>query len=91
MVDLKEAIRRAKDYAAQVLELSPPDMLLEEVRSSDDKYWSITLSFNARVPRKRGPTLESFMRSYDDDREFKSFRINKDTGDVEGMFNVQPV
>jgi len=91
MVDLKEAVRRAKEYAVQVLELDPGEMLLEEVRPSNE-LWSITLSFNSRKGVKTSGPLADQMRQfrpYDDDREFKLFQINKNTGDVEGMFNVQ--
>jgi hypothetical protein len=92
MVDLKDAVRRAKEYAVQVLELDPAEMLLEEIRPSDDQHWLITLSFNSRIQTKSASDVEKRMWQITPsavEREYKSFRINKVTGDVEGMFNVQ--
>jgi hypothetical protein len=90
MVDLKDAIRRAKEYAIQVLELDPAEILLEEVVPSND-HWSITLSFNSRMgPKVVGPLAEYARRAspWPENREFKSFRIKRDTGEVDGMFNA---
>jgi hypothetical protein len=90
MVDVKQAIQRAKDYAIQVLELDPKEMLLEEIRPSSD-VWGITLSFNSRTGPVARNEFAKLIRPYDETREFKTFQVNKVTGEVEGMFNVQPV
>lgn len=93
MVDLKEAIRRAKEYAIQVLELDPREILLEEVKPSND-HWSITLSFNSRMgPKAAGPfapvmPFAPLALPILENREFKSFLIKRDTGEVDGMFNA---
>jgi hypothetical protein len=47
MIDVKQAIKNAKDYARDVL--NTEDLLLEEV-SSDDDAFEITLS----LPRRTG-------------------------------------
>jgi hypothetical protein len=90
MVDVRQAIQRAKEYAIQVLELDPKEMLLEEIRPSNDA-WGITLSFNSRTGPVFRNEFTKLIRPYDETREFKTFQVNKTTGDVEGMFNVQPV
>jgi len=91
MIDLQQAIQIAKEYAMRVLEVNPNEILLEEIVPSKE-HLKITLSFHARR-KLPSPNIAEIMRatpSIYDDREFKSFKLNKDTGDVEGMFNVQP-
>jgi hypothetical protein len=103
MIGIKEAIAKAKEFAAQILDVSSDEMLLEEIRSSD-QYWDITLSFNSRLGKKpsneftaameamrTAQTLLSPKTPFDLNRELKTFRVTKLTGNVEEMFIVQPV
>ncbi|MGD0540164.1 MAG: hypothetical protein ABSB33_01470 [Tepidisphaeraceae bacterium] len=93
MIDIKQAIQRAKEYAVQMLEVDPKELLLEEVRASN-KRWIITLSFRARgmlhFDHPLGDSQYSIRSKYDQ-RELKSFNVNRATGEVEGMINVQPI
>ena len=75
VIDVKQAIEHAKRYASDVLGIS--DLLLEEVHSSPNRF-EITLSFPARMNGR------NFMLG-NDRREYKSFEINKESGEVEGM------
>jgi hypothetical protein len=96
MVDVKQAIQRAKEYAVQILEVDPEEILLEEIQPSAEN-WTITLSFRARGGMRNIHALASLgdsgipVRQKYDYRELKSFRINRTTGEVEGMYNVQPI
>ena len=94
MVDVKQAILRAKEYAVQFLEVDPEDILLEEIRPFPER-WDITLSYPARGRLTRpslslGDSVSPVRQKYDY-RELKSFTVNKTTGEVEGMFNAQPI
>ena len=80
MVDVKQAIAKAKAYAAEVLGES--ELLLEEVHSSEDRF-KITLSF----PERRSPKLTNInpmlsQRAWSQEREYKSFDVDKRSGDV---------
>jgi hypothetical protein len=83
MIDIKKAIEIAKDYAADLLQVDRTDLLLEEVHWSEE-YWEITLSFNDRIIGAGNPLAVMAKRN----REFKSFRVRKETGDIQGMSNV---
>jgi hypothetical protein len=84
MVDVKQAIAKAKEFAQDILGQS--DVLLEEVSSDPDSF-SVTLS----IPRWAGKTenlLEirnPLSRNYAAEREFKEFRVLKSDGSVTRM------
>jgi len=92
MIDAKQAIQRAKEYAVQYLQVDPQEMLLEEIRALGD-HWIITLSFPARGAGGFHPLAGAMapVRQRYDYRELKSFNVSQTTGEVEGMFNVQPI
>ncbi len=79
-IDVKTAVESANRYfrslagmIGSINELS--NIRLEEVELSDDKrYWLITLGFD----RSDRSILSS-------DREYKLFKINSETGEVEAM------
>ena len=75
MVDVKQAIVNARNYAAEVLGITAT--LLEEVHSRGNRF-EITLSF----PERFSPTNPLLGGSR---REYKTFEVNKDTGEVVGM------
>jgi hypothetical protein len=78
MIDIKQAVVNAKKYAHDVLGAS--DLLLEEVDSRDNDF-EITLSFPTRGMPKRNPlTRRSLLES--PAREYKTFAVNKKTGEV---------
>jgi hypothetical protein len=74
MVDIKQAIANAKSYAADVLGIER--LLLEEVHSRGD-HFERTLSFPRRIPHTN--------LLLDQAVEYKTFQVNKNTGEVEGM------
>jgi hypothetical protein len=94
MIDVKQAIQKAKEFATDMLGQS--DLLLEEV-SSDDEAFEITLS----MPRRAGTTehalgnvaaatasgnpLSLLAKNYAANREFKEFRVLKSDGTVSKM------
>lgn len=75
MLDIKQAIINARSYAADVLGISAT--LLEEVHSRGNRF-EITLSF----PERFSPSNPLLGGSR---REYKTFEVNKETGEVEGM------
>lgn len=81
MIDVKEAIQKAKDFARDVLGLS--DLLLEEV-STDGDAFLITLSLPRRAGKNRNQLVSPFT-PYAYDREFKEFRVAKSDGNVTKM------
>lgn len=83
MVNLTHAIASAKAFAVNTLGAPREGLLLEEVKS-DSLQFHITLSFPHRRPEQpiTNPLLAG-MRSAA--REFKTFEIDKDTGDVLNM------
>lgn len=78
MVDVKQAIANAKEYAHKLLDTE--DLLLEEVHSLDDKF-EITLSFPARPFGLVNPSLFRGRPP----REYKTFEVDKESGLVLGM------
>jgi hypothetical protein len=93
-IDIKEAVRRAKDFAISLFETEKISKLgLEAVeRSDDDQYWLVTLGFSrphlrAVLPRRTSsPIDEIFPRSAPQPkREYKVFRINAYSGEVVGV------
>jgi hypothetical protein len=80
MIDVKQAISSAREYAQNIL--GTPDLLLEEVRSSDDSF-EITFSFPERI---EGHGVAQFGRPrVNHAREYKNFDVDKESGQVTGM------
>lgn len=78
MIDVKKAIASAKAYAAEIL--GNAGFLLEEVRSFGD-HFEITLSMPDRGIRIDNPLLAGRREP----REYKTFNVSKDSGEVTGM------
>ena len=91
-IDIKEAVRRAKDFAPTLFESEKISKLgLEAVeRSEDGRFWLVTLGFVR--PHLKKATQESRSRSPLDevfpppkaqrDREYKVFRVDAESGEV---------
>jgi hypothetical protein len=72
MIDVKTAVQQAIDYVREFADLLPPrDLRLEETELTDDGDWLITLSF------VENPVIQN--------RSYKAFRINGETGAVISM------
>lgn len=93
-IDVKEAVRLAKDFAANLLEAEKVSRLgLEAVeRSEDGRYWLVTLGFSRpwdypKYRRRPRTALDDILPSADSepDREYKVFKVDAESGEVVGM------
>lgn len=75
MITIKEAVANAMEFAAGVLDANRTrDLLLEEIDSSNidgGPVWLVTLSFERLPPYG--------------ERDYKTFTVRKDTGEVLAM------
>jgi hypothetical protein len=92
MIDVKSAVSAAHEYLQVVQEMiggGVEDLRLEEVELSDDKTsWLVTLGYD--LPVKNRSQLEELLASpvrpkQTFKREYKLFRVNSETGEVEAM------
>ena len=76
MIAVKEAVKIAMKFVMDLYEnYTPPDLLLEEVRLSDDeKHWLITIGFSRNA-------LSSFVGKDDVPRAYKLIKIDAETGE----------
>ncbi|MEH2182112.1 hypothetical protein [Nostoc sp.] len=94
MIDVKTAVNAAYQYIKSIQDMmgsSLKDLRLEEVELSEDKsFWLITLGFD--IPKKPpksqfenliAPSMASTLVLYE--REYKLFKVNSQTGEVEAM------
>lgn len=82
MLEVKEAVKVATDYIqALFAERQIPELRLEEVELSEDKkHWEVTLSFVVREPTAY-LSLGDAARS----REYKVFKVDAESGQVQSM------
>jgi len=94
MVDIKAAVNSAYSYLREIQELVGgkfEDLRLEEVELSEDKrFWHITLGYDLPVKVRVGSQLEEMLisqtqRKQEFQREYKLFKVNAETGEVESM------
>ena len=92
MIDVKTAIKSAYQYLEFVKDMigdQLEDLRLEEVELAEDKhFWLITLGYD--VPVKSRNRLEELLAPPNPTtrifrREYKLFRVNSETGEVEAM------
>lgn len=84
MVDIKTAVINAKAFAQDFVEDSLINLSLEEIDLSDnDSYWMITLGWDD--PAVNMPSIGGFDTGLPKKRKYKTFFVNKETGDVEKM------
>jgi len=92
MIDVKTAVSFAYGYLRDVQDMvggNLEDLRLEEVELSDDKRsWLITLGYD--LPVKNRSQLEELLTAPNlpkktFKREYKLFRVNSETGEVESM------
>ena len=81
MIDVIQAIAAAKTRAKEWL--GEDRFLLEEVES-DDRTFRITLSFPSRLAGTARSKLAA-MVDPTEPREFKSFEVDKNSGEVKAM------
>ncbi len=81
-IDVKRAVELAEHYLSDIIKIPTSDMLLEEVeRSSDGRYWLITLSYPSPFPT----TNPIFAFSGRGDRDYKVVKLLAETGDFESI------
>ena len=91
MIDVKTAVKLARDYFAQVYTDTIrqfQDIRLEEVELSDDeKNWLVTIGFSRPLPLD--PSLKNaskfLLGEHQYQRDYKVFRIDSKNGKVRAM------
>lgn len=85
MIDIRTAVNAANRYLTSLQDVmgnSLQDVRLEEVELSDDhKFWLVTLGFDTVA--KNRTALDMQLRG--PQRDYKLFRVNAETGEVEAM------
>jgi len=84
-VPLKQAVASALAFAEEALENRAADVRLEEVESVEANgtgAWLITLSMIRRDPSIASEIMASMLRG---PRDYKTFTVRKDTGEVTAM------
>ncbi len=75
LLSVKEAVQLARGHLSEVLQVSAPQLLLEEVELSDDQqFWLITFSYPA-------PEGTSFAAMLGGNRAYKVVKLHADTGE----------
>jgi hypothetical protein len=95
MVDVKEAVKAAREYLSQLYDTGPlRDIFLEEVELSyDEKHWYVTIGFSRPIaPKDPIPPWSSASLSSIDtlsrqsfERVYKLFEVDSATGQVRAM------
>lgn len=93
MIDVRKAVIAAQDYFNSVQDLMSQngpldiqDLRLEEIELSEDKkFWFVTIGYNLPKWAMRNPLLQEVVKTKEWERNYKIFKINADTGNVESM------
>ena len=87
-IDVRNAVGAAQRYFGSqqdVIGYPTEDWRLEEAELSEDKkHWFITLGFIRPVDKTSNP-LANFMETPNYEREYKVFKIDATTGEVQSM------
>lgn len=89
-IDVRGAVMAAKKYFEDVQDMignTIDDILLEEVELSENRrFWYVTLGFSRPKSRtERSLIPESISLGIKYEREYKTFTIDADTGEVQSM------
>lgn len=75
MIDSKDAVKKAKEYLHEIMDLHIPDTKLEEIEIDESgELWLVTLSY-----------FEQDAHSVSFARKYKVLGINRETGEVVSM------
>lgn len=90
MIELKEAVEKAKIFLADIYSKDAGDFQLEEARRADDKkIWLVTFSFF----QKQEPvsSLQVALGTYNK-KVYKAVQVNADDGEIQGIIreNSEP-
>jgi hypothetical protein len=94
MIDVKQAIKTARDYVADLyLPEGAVDLMLEEVRLGDDNDWRITIGFTIAESKvgRENVFAAMEMRTRNVVRKYKEVRIDPNTGQVKAMLVRDPL
>ena len=81
-IDVKEAVRRATEYAVSLYAPEQlQDLRLEEVELGDDGFWYVTLGFLRQPASSLNPLLQ--MSRFQ--REYKVVKIDAQSGEVKAL------
>ncbi len=81
MIDVKDAVKTAREYAEYLLG-EVPQLELEEVELTDDeRYWRVTLGFDGGPANPLQITFGNAPRL----RKYKVFEVKADDGTVRSM------
>lgn len=87
-IDVRAAVNAVQIYFQSIQDLigsEPRNVRLEEVELSEDKkFWLITLGYNLSNFVKNNP-LETLGISIGENREYKIFKVDAETGEVASM------
>ena len=79
MVDVRKAVDKANEFIKYLFPEPLPDLMLEEVRrSEDDKYWLITLGFNRELPAANA-TMRQLLPRFT--RAYKVIKVDAESGE----------
>lgn len=85
MIDVKEAVKIARSYVADLFS-DAGGLALEEVEFSEEKgAWLITIGFSVREPQS---PLDALGLKYD--RKYKLIHVDAETGEVKSV-KIRPV
>ena len=92
MIDVRKAVLAAQNYFKSMQDLMSPDdsfiirdLRLEEVEISEDKkYWFVTIGYDFAEGAFKD-ALSFIATPKKNDRNYKIFKINSETGEVESM------
>ena len=87
-IDVRAAVHAAQIYFQSLQDLmgnETTNLRLEEVELSEDKkFWLITLGYDLSNSVKNNP-LETIGIGIVENREYKIFKVDSETGEVESM------
>lgn len=92
--DVRDAVTAAQHYFQSLKDLISDrvqDVMLEEVELSEDKrFWFVTLGFERPVAQRKNALSEllpapALPPDYKYEREYKIFKIDAETGEVQSM------
>lgn len=86
-IDVKEAVRLAKEFASGLLESEKISNLgLEAVeRSEDGQHWLVTLGFSRSWDAAASRSPLDQVLPFRSGREYKVFKVDADSGEVLAM------
>lgn len=90
MIDLRNAVKAAYDYLRSLQDMMGhqlENLRLEEVELSEDKnFWLITLGFDGNFIINNSMAVAALgMSTQERRREYKLFKVNSQSGEVEAM------